>query len=266
MRLEADRASFAFRRGAPCLRRVSLSVETGEIAFVLGANGSGKTTLLGLLAGTKRPQSGAVLLDGRALSDLPPRERAKKIGVVPQFVESAFAFRVEEAVALGRAPYIGLFARPGRHDRLAVERALAAVGLASLRRRPTDRLSGGERQRVWIARGLAQGAECLLLDEPTAHLDPQHESELFGVLRNLSREGTALVVASHHPGAALLYGTKVAFLKAGRILAAGPVAETVTVDVLHSVYGLDFTIVTGVEGERAVVPRVGRATDAPTSR
>jgi iron complex transport system ATP-binding protein len=265
VRLEADRASFAYRRDAPCLRRVSFAVETGEIAFVLGANGSGKTTLLGCLAGARHPASGAILLDGRPLSSFSPRERAKRIGGVPQFQEPAFAFSVEETVALGRAPYVGLFSHPGREDRSAVERALAAVGLTALRRRPITRLSGGERQLVWIARGIAQGAGCLLLDEPTAHLDPQHEHALFAVVERLAAGGAAFVVASHHPGSALLYATRVALLKEGRVLSSGAPNETMTADALRATYGMEFLVVGEGGGERAVVPRVRRTTNVPTT-
>ncbi len=258
MRLEADRVSYAYRRGETLsLRRVSLAVETGEIAFVLGANGSGKSTLLSLLAGMNRPSAGAVRLDGQPLDALAPRERAKRVGVVPQFHDPVFPFSVEETVALGRSPYIGLFSRPGREDRLAVERALDAVGLASLRRRPITQLSGGERQLAWIARGLAQGAGCLLLDEPTAHLDPQHEHGLFGVVRRLAAGGAAFIIASHHPGSALLYASRVTFLKDGAALCSGTPQETITAGVLREAYGMEFLVVTGSEGERAVVPRLG---------
>jgi iron complex transport system ATP-binding protein len=265
MKLVADRVSFAYRKEAPCLHRVSLTVESGGIAFVLGPNGSGKTTFLGCLAGTRRPTSGSVLLDGHPLSELSLRDRAKRIGRVPQFHEPAFAFSVEETVALGRASYVGLFSRPGREDRLAVEWALDAVGLARLRRRSILRLSGGERQLVWVARGLAQGARCLLLDEPAAHLDPQHEHTLFAVVQSLAADGAAFAVASHHPGSALLYATRVAFLRDGRVLASGTPAETVTTDILRAAYGMDFLIVTGGDGERAIAPRVtGSVIPGPT--
>jgi iron complex transport system ATP-binding protein len=255
VKLEAERVSFAYRKEAPCLHRVSFAIESSEIAFILGPNGSGKTTLLGCLDGTRRPASGTVLLDGHPLSALSLRERAKRLGRVPQLHEPAFAFSVEETVALGRVPYVGLFSRPGREDRLAVERALDAVGLAKLRRRPVSRLSGGERQLVWIARGLAQGASCLLLDEPTAHLDPHHEQAVFEVVQSLAADGAAFVVASHHPESALLYATRVAFLREGRLLASGGPAETVNADVLRAAYGMEFLIITGRNGERAIVPR-----------
>jgi iron complex transport system ATP-binding protein len=179
--------------------------------------------------------------------------------VVPQLHDPAFPFSVEETVALGRAPYVGLFSRPSREDRLAVERALDVVGLTALRRRSTMRLSGGERQLVWIARGLAQGASCLLLDEPTAHLDPQHEHALFAVVRRLAADGAAFVVASHHPGSALLYATHVTFLKGGAVLRSGPPEKTITANALRETYGMEFIVVTGQEGERAVVPRISSA-------
>ena len=258
MRLEANCLSYAYPRRPPCIRRVSIAVEGGEIAFVLGANGSGKTTLLACFAGARRPTAGTVLLNGRPLRAFSPRERAKRIGVVPQFHDAAFSFSVEDAVGLGRAPYVGLFSRPGREDRLAVERALAAVGLASLRRRSMSHVSGGERQLAWIARGLAQGAQCLLLDEPTAHLDPQHEHTVFAVVRKLAGEGAAFLVASHHPETALLYAANVTFLQHGQVLASGPPLETITSDILSRAYSMEFRIVTGSDGERAVVPRIRR--------
>jgi iron complex transport system ATP-binding protein len=255
MRLEARGVSYAYPKSPLCLCDASLVAGPEEIAFLLGANGSGKTTLLACLAGTRHPKTGDVLLDGIPLRSLAPRERAKRIGVVPQFPDTAFAFRVEDAVALGRAPYIGLFSRPGREDRRAVERAIDAVGLTALRHRSTAHLSGGERQLVWIARGLAQGADCLLLDEPTAHLDPRHEHEVFAVVRRLAAGGATFVVASHHPETALLYGTHVTFLRDGLVIRSGRAEETITADALEDAYGMAFLIVIGAHGERAVMPR-----------
>jgi iron complex transport system ATP-binding protein len=262
MRLEVSRLSYAYSRRSPCLEGVSMAVEGGQIAFVLGANGSGKTTLLACFAGTRRPTAGVVLLDGRPLRAFAPRERAKRIGVVPQFHDSAFVLSVEDAVSLGRAPYIGLFSHPGREDRLAVERALDAVGIASLRHRSLSHVSGGERQLAWIARGLAQGAQCLLLDEPTAHLDPQYEHAVFDVVRRLAGEGAAFLVVSYHLEAALLYAANVTFLRDGRVLASGSPLETITSDVLSRAYDMEFHIVAGCDGERAIVPHVRRKEDA----
>jgi len=255
MRLEARGLAYAYPHSLPCLHDVVFAADRSGITFVLGANGSGKTTLLACLAGTRPPTAGDVFLDGIPLRSFTPRERAKRIGVVPQFPDATFVFRVEDAVSLGRAPYVGLFSRPGREDREAAAQAIDAVGLARLRHRSTARLSGGERQLVWIARGLAQGAGCLLLDEPTAHLDPRHEQEVFAVVQRLAEAGATFVVASHHPETALLYGTHVTFLREGAVVRSGRAQDAITPDALQEAYGMEFLIVTGAHGERAVVPR-----------
>ncbi len=254
MKLEARDLSYAYPHGPPCLHGVSLAAGPEGVTFLLGANGSGKSTLLACLAGTRTPTAGDVRIDGISLRSLIPRERAKRIGVVPQFPDAAFAYSVEDTVGLGRAPYVGLFSRPGREDRRVVERAIESVGLGRLRHRSMAHLSGGERQLVWIARGLAQGAGCLLLDEPTAHLDPCHEQDVFAAVGELAAGGATFVVASHHPETALLYGTHVAFLRDGTVVRSGPAQEAITPDALLQAYGMEFAILTGLAGERAVVP------------
>ncbi|MEN6370186.1 MAG: ABC transporter ATP-binding protein [Thermotogota bacterium] len=152
MRLAAADVSYAYVHGEEVLHGVSLSLVDGEVAFVLGANGSGKTTLLQCLSGVRQPTSGVVSVDGRALVQLTPRERARWIGVVPQLHEPAFAFTVTEAVLMGRAPHLGLFARPGPDDQAIVDRALEAVGILGMKHRPYTEISGGEQQLVLIAR------------------------------------------------------------------------------------------------------------------
>ncbi|MGD9676447.1 MAG: ABC transporter ATP-binding protein, partial [Candidatus Bipolaricaulia bacterium] len=199
MRLEAVALSYAYVHGKDVLRGVSLSVGDGEITFVLGANGSGKTTLLQCLGGLRHPTSGTVAIDGRPLPQWTARERAQRIGIVPQLHEPAFAFTVAEAVLMGRAPHLGLFARPGPADRAAADRALETVGVLGMRERSYTELSGGEQQLVLIARGLAQGARCLLMDEPAAHLDPRHQHGILGVVRELAGGGRSFVVTSHQP-------------------------------------------------------------------
>ncbi|MEW5825524.1 MAG: ABC transporter ATP-binding protein [Candidatus Bipolaricaulota bacterium] len=256
MRLQARRLSYAYPQRPLCLRDVSFAVDCGWIGFLLGANGSGKTTLLGCMAGTRSPGKGEVLLDGVSLRALAPRERAKRIGVVPQFPDTTFAFRVEDAVGLGRAPYVGLLSQPGPEDRRAVAQAIEAVGLKALQGRSTAHLSGGERQLVWLARGLAQGADCLLLDEPTAHLDPAHEQAVFSVVQRLAARGATFLVASHHPETALLYGTHATFLREGAVIRSGSVGETITAAALREAYGMDFSVLVGSGGERSVVPRI----------
>ena len=256
MRLVADRISYAYRPGNDVLRDVSLAVDGRRTLFVLGANGSGKTTLLDCLSGARTPRSGSVAVDGIHLSDLNVRERAHRIGVVPQLHEPVFSYTVGQAVLMGRAPHLGLFASPGREDWEAVSGALDAVGIAKLRRRPYTGISGGERQLVLIARGLAQGAGCLLMDEPAAHLDPHHQHNVLSVVRQLADEGFSFVVTSHHPNNALLYADEVVFLVNGASVIRGAPEAAITEESLRTAYEMEFEIVRGTNGTRAIVPRV----------
>jgi iron complex transport system ATP-binding protein len=254
-RLEAEGIAFAYVRGKPVLRDVALSVGDGEVLFVLGANGSGKTTLLGCLGGLRTPQSGRVLLDGRPMDRLPPIDRARRIGLVPQLHEPVFDYTVGDVVLMGRAPHLGLFARPGRADREAVHRALDAVGLRGLRDRIYTEISGGERQLTLIARGLAQGVDCLLMDEPAAHLDPRHQQDVFRSVSRLATSGYSFVVTSHQPNNAFFYADRVAFLVGGRIDSEGTPTGAITEANLEAAYGMEFQLVRGAGDSRAVIPR-----------
>jgi iron complex transport system ATP-binding protein len=256
MRLTADRIRFAYRPGRDVLHEVSLTVAANEILFVLGANGSGKSTLLDCLAGIRVPQSGDIWIDDRPLGRLSARERAKRIGMVPQLHEPVFAFTVTEAVLMGRTPHLGPFSRPADADRRAVEEALRAVDIFGLRDRPYTGISGGERQLVLIARGLAQGASCLLMDEPAAHLDPRHRADVLDAVRRLSRDGLAFVITSHQPDSALLFADRIAFLIEGRSVYEGPPAQAITPETLRAAYGMEFEIVASSSGARSVIPRI----------
>ena len=255
MKLAAQSVSYAYTEGIDVLREVSLHVESADVLFLLGANGSGKTTLVECLSGIRAPRDGRVLIDGQRLDRLAPNERARRIGLVPQIHEPVFSFTVADIVLMGRAPHLGLFARPSRHDLVEVRRALESVGLWSLRHRPYTQTSGGERQLALIARGLAQGATCLLMDEPAAHLDPHHQHEVFRVVRRLADEGFAFVVTSHHPNNALLYATSVLLLIDGAAAVQAPPDVAITEGNLEAVYGLPFELVRGHNGSRAVLPR-----------
>jgi len=254
MRLEARGVSYAYDAAHDVLHGVDFGVGAGEVAFVLGANGSGKTTLLDCLAGLRSPRLGAVAYDGRDLTRVPPRQRARHIGLVPQIHEPVFAYTVGQVVLMGRAARLGPFARPGRRDWDAVDRALGAVELTALRDRPYTETSGGERQLALIARGLAQGAACLLMDEPAAHLDPHHQHDVFSAVARLASDGRTFVVTSHQPNNALLYADRVAFLIDGRIAAQGPPRDAITEGALRAAYGMDFELVDGQNGLRAVLP------------
>ena len=164
------------RRGAPVLRGVDLTLESGEIGILLGCNGSGKTTLFKNLLGICTPDSGSVRFDGQELTALSRRRRAQYIAYVPQDIRFG-ELTVFDSVLLGRLSRFGLQVGPA--DRAAAARVLEDMGLAPLAARSVAELSGGERQKVAIARALAQEPRLLVLDEPTGNLDVSNEHLLM---------------------------------------------------------------------------------------
>jgi len=256
MKLIATALAFAYSPEREVLRSVSLSLCDSQVMFVLGSNGSGKTTLLQCLAGLMNPLRGSIILDGQTLRELPLRTRARRIGFVPQMHEPVFEFTVEQAVLMGRAPHLGLFERPGKKDRKAAIKAIDAVGIQHLSHRPYTKISGGERQLALIARGLAQGARILLMDEPVAHLDPHHQHAVLSVVRNLAADGFAFAIASHLPNHALLYADWAAFLVDGRADVQGPPATTITEGSLRVAYEMEFEIIRNDSGTQAILPRM----------
>jgi iron complex transport system ATP-binding protein len=220
------------------LADINLGLNAGEVLALIGPNGAGKSTLLRVAAGVLPPAAGSVLLQGRGLSTLAARERARHIAVVPQEGPVPSGLLVREMVGLGRIPYARLLFGPTAGDREAVDWALSAAGVEQLADRFVDELSGGERQRVILARALAQRPRLLLLDEPTANLDLHHQVTMLELVRGLSREqGLAVVAAVHDLQLAALYCDRVALLSAGEIIREGPPEAVLTAPLLHAAFG-----------------------------
>ena len=187
---------------------LNVNLEAGENWVILGANGSGKTTLLHTLAGLRAPDAGNVSLDNSDIGTIPPRARARRLGVLFQEAESEFPATVIETVLTGRYPHLDRWQWEGAQDYHMAEAALAAVGLDSLARRPLATLSGGERRRVEIAALLAQDAPICLLDEPTNHLDLRHQVQVLGLLAGrVRRPGHLNVFVLHDVNLAARFGT-----------------------------------------------------------
>lgn len=228
---------------------LTFDVEAGEILGIVGPNGSGKTSLLKLLAKVLRPQTGHMALFGRDLGLMAQLDVARIVAFVPQESPQVFSFTVMETVLMGRYPHhqgatwSAGFGWESAEDLSIAEQALQYADLTHLAGRSVMDLSGGERQRCMIARALAQEPQVLLLDEPTAFLDLQHQMEICAIVRRLKEErGLTVVLVSHDLNLASQYCDRILMLKAGALFRLGSPHEVIDADVLRAVYGCDVLI------------------------
>jgi ABC-type cobalamin/Fe3+-siderophores transport system ATPase subunit len=225
--------------GHTVLRNIDCTFRAGELTAIIGPNGSGKTTLLHALSGIGPLASGEVDLHGRPLRRMSRREIARGLTLVPQFTDVTIEITVEEAVSLGRYPWVGP-ARPlGAKDRAAIDSAIALLDLTALRHRPLATLSGGERQRVLLARSWAQDAGVFLLDEPVASLDLRFQRDIYLHLRRLAHEERrAVLVADHHVNLVACFCDRVLLLRDGVIVGTGSPRDALTAAAVHAVFGV----------------------------
>ncbi len=221
--------------GAP----FALSVQPGEVLCLLGPNGCGKTTLFRTLLGLLPAVHGEVDLQGSPLRAHDRAARARRMGYVPQAAPLPFAWRVREVVAMGRAAHLGLLAAPGRADEAIADDCLRELGLQALADRTVTTLSGGERQLVLIARALAQQAQLLIMDEPTASLDFGNQLRILDTVRRLADRGIGVLLSTHQPQHALQVADRIALMSAGSLQALGPAREVATPERLATLYGVD---------------------------
>lgn len=252
--LQARAVTYTYPGGTPAVCGVDLSLRAGEMAVLMGPNGSGKSTLLKLLGGLYSPDDGEVWLDGFDMNWVGNRVRARKIAVVPQHLPAQLDVRVDAFVGAGRYAHLGFLRSLRAHDRAAVDRALSESDVSDLGHRLVSQLSGGQRQRVLVARALAQEADLLILDEPTASLDPEHQVGVFSLLHGLVERGRAALIATHELSLVSQFAGRAILMQSGRIVAEGAPAEVLTSDVLAPVYGQDLWYGQASGGRPVVVP------------
>ncbi len=236
-RLRAQALVFDYPGPIRAVDGLDLAVDGPELVCLIGPNGCGKSTLLKLCGGLLVPAQGTVELDGRASASLAPRERARRVALVPQFLPALPEVRVEDFVLSGRYAHLERWNRVGARDLACVEEALEACDARAFAGRGLGELSGGQRQRVLIARALAQEAPLVLVDEPTSALDPEHQIRVLDLLERSRARGSSIVVATHDLNLAGQYATRLVLLESGRVVADGTPREVLRPEVLTRVYG-----------------------------
>lgn len=235
--------------------KMSPSPLTGAKLFPFwGPNGSGKTTLLKLLLGLNRAQRGEICLEGRAVSDIPPKQLARRIAYVPQVHRISFSYRVFDVVLMGRMPHKPFFQYGARDKEMALN-AMERLSIAHLKDRPYTEISGGERQLTLIARAIAQGADIFIMDEPVSGLDYGNQIRLLGQIADLAQTGYTFIKTTHFPEHAIWISDRVIMLKAGRVMADGEALAVTNEENLYRLYNTPIGVVCTGEGIRVCIPR-----------
>ena len=249
--------SISLTRGTgPVLSNIDLALHSGEVLVLVGPNGAGKSSLLGCLSGLLEPTEGTPWISGKNVSQLTPHDLARERAFLEQSA-SAGPFPLDELMHLAMVP--GL-----TRDQIEVtgHQALAAMDLTALARNRLDHLSGGQQHRAQMARVLAQlesgrlqgGGRWLLLDEPTASLDPLHQASVLRAARQAAGRGSGVLVVCHDLSLAAAIGDRIAIMEDGCITALGPPQTVLQPELLSSVYGIPMQVFTTGTGSLAVIP------------
>jgi len=238
MLLNINNVRFAYQ-SADVLKDVSFEASGGEVVGILGKNGCGKTTLMKCINAHLRPHSGCVTIDGSDVSKMSKKELAKHMAVVAQHVNMSFPFTVLETVMMGLYPTSEWMRPPTDGEMEKILNAMNSTDVTQFAERPVTELSGGERQRVLIARALVQDPEVFLLDEPTLHLDINHQFNLMETVNRLAREkGMLVMIVTHDISLAARYCDRVILMEKGEIIGSGKTDEVITSENLMKVFSV----------------------------
>jgi iron complex transport system ATP-binding protein len=223
---------------------INITIPSNKISVIIGANACGKSTLLKTLSRLIQPVSGEIVLGEKKLTDIPPKQLARVLGLLPQSPVAPEGITVADLVGRGRFPYQSFFKGLGKKDYEAVEEALEIMGITNLANHSVDQLSGGQRQRVWIAMALAQQTDILLLDEPTTFLDISYQVEILDLLTDLNRNrGTTIVMVLHDINLSARYADYLFALRKGKLIAEGTPSDIVTEELIKQVFDLDCQVI-----------------------
>lgn len=226
------------------VNHMDVTIPQNKISVIIGANACGKSTLLKTMARLIKPISGEVLLDGKKIREIAPKQLAKELGLLPQSPVVPEGITVSDLVSRGRFPYQSFLKGLDKKDYEAVEEALDIMGITELANQSVDELSGGQRQRVWIAMALAQQTDILLLDEPTTYLDISYQVEILDLLTDLNRKrGTTIVMVLHDINLSARYADYIFAVKNGNLIAEGKPMDVITEELMHEVFALSCQVI-----------------------
>ncbi|MCZ7601418.1 MAG: ABC transporter ATP-binding protein [Melioribacteraceae bacterium] len=225
------------------LNDIYLVVNPGEFVTILGPNGSGKSTLLNLILGISTPNSGEILFEGKNYKTFSRKELAKRISFVPQKYYSVYPFSIFEIVAMGRTPYLNFLGFEKDDDIKKINNVLDLVGISHLKNKSINSVSGGEAQRAFIARALVQEPDLILLDEPNAHLDLEHQISIFDLLKSLNNEKKlTIIMVSHDLNLSGCYSHRMIFMKDGKIYLDDIKHKVLTEENISAVFNVNAKI------------------------
>lgn len=224
------------------LRDISFEVSEGTLVNLLGPNGTGKSTLFRCILGLNHSYRGTILVNGKDISKLSIRERAREMAFIPQSHKPVYDYAVLDVVLMSSGAGAGAFFTPKQEHIDRAYQALERVGIGFLADRPYTRISGGEQQLVLIARALAQNASTIIMDEPTSALDYGNTVRVLSCVRKLAEDGLTVIQSTHQPDQAFLYADKTLVLHEGNVLAYGEPKQTITADLISKIYGVDVEV------------------------
>ena len=240
----------------------SLAISTGERVAIVGPNGAGKTTLIRCLLGLTQPDSGHIEINGRALAELSHTELARQVSYVPQQLAERISFTAMEFISMSRYAYGGGGGRGARagfkqadeEGMEATEQAIELTGIGHLRHQALSTMSGGERQKVSIAAALAQQTPTLILDEPSAHLDPKQRDIIHGLLAKITREqNISLIVITHDLNWASADFDRIIGMKAGQTMVDAQADAFMKKEALMEIFDADWLLHPHPESGRPMV-------------
>ncbi len=253
--MEIKDITYSYDKKTNHLKNISSKIDQHKITTIIGPNGSGKSTLLGILANSYAPKKGQVMINGKQLHQIKPKELAKKIAIVHQQNSAPADMTVEKLTSYGRLPYKSIFSNQTPDDQQAVEWALQKTNLIDKKNKMISELSGGERQRAWIAMTLAQSTPYLFLDEPTTYLDIYYQYEILELIKQLNSEnGLTIVMVLHDINQAIRYSDTIMVMKDGKLIKKGTPEHVVTSELIQEIYGVQAIVKMDEESGLYILP------------